>query len=313
VARRSGIGRGLAAILPEGEAGEELREVPVALIQPNPDQPRKHFDMEGLERLAQSLASAGVVQPLVVHPLANGRYQLLAGERRWRAARMAGLETVPAVLRSEPDGHRLQTALVENMAREDLNPVEEARACAALVEELDVSREEVARRLGRSRSSVSNLIRLLDLPDQVLDLLASATLSEGHGRALLAAKGQTERLQLARAAVRGDWSVRETERRVGDRWRHRDPTPRSAGRAGEGRGRPGAGPRPRGPGELGAPRTAGGDPLRRPRGATRPGPLAAPALSPGRRSPRRISHPVGRCVGQRPTRIPRPGAISSVG
>jgi ParB family chromosome partitioning protein len=214
VARRSGIGRGLAAILPEGEAGEELREVPVALIQPNPDQPRKHFDMEGLERLAQSLASAGVVQPLVVHPLANGRYQLLAGERRWRAARMAGLETVPAVLRSEPDGHRLQTALVENMAREDLNPVEEARACAALVEELDVSREEVARRLGRSRSSVSNLIRLLDLPDQVLDLLASATLSEGHGRALLAAKGQTERLQLARAAVRGDWSVRETERRV---------------------------------------------------------------------------------------------------
>lgn len=215
MARHSGIGRGLAAILPETEgAGEELREVPVALIQPNPDQPRKHFDADGLERLAQSLASAGVVQPLVVHPLPDGRYRLVAGERRWRAAKMADLDTVPAVLRSEPDGKGLQTALIENMAREDLNPVEEARACAALVEELDVSREEVARRLGRSRSSISNLIRLLDLPDQVLDLLAAGQLSEGHGRALLAVKGQTERLQLARSAMRGGWSVRETERRV---------------------------------------------------------------------------------------------------
>jgi ParB family chromosome partitioning protein len=215
VARPSGIGRGLAAILPEAEdVGEELREVPVALIQPNPDQPRKNFDSEGLERLADSLAAAGVVQPLVVHPLSDGRYRLVAGERRWRAARMAGLDTVPAVLRSESDGRGLQTALIENMAREDLNPVEEARACAALVEELDVSREEVARRLGRSRSSISNLIRLLDLPDQVLELLATGRLSEGHGRALLAAKGQTERLELARSAVRGGWSVRETERRV---------------------------------------------------------------------------------------------------
>lgn len=215
MARSAGIGRGLAAILPEVEgAPEELREVPVALIHPNPDQPRKHFEAEGLERLADSLAAAGVVQPLVVHPMPDGRYRLVAGERRWRAAKMAGLDTVPAVLRSEPDGNSLQTALIENMAREDLNPVEEARACAALVEELDLSREEVAKRLGRSRSAISNLIRLLDLPDQVLDLLAAGQLSEGHGRALLAAKGQTARLELARAAVRGGWSVRETERRV---------------------------------------------------------------------------------------------------
>jgi ParB family chromosome partitioning protein len=215
--RRGGMGRGLAAILPEPgpEAeGEDLREIPVGLIRPNPSQPRKSFDPDGLERLAASVAEAGVIQPLVVFALADGRYELIAGERRWRAAQLAGLETVPAVLRDEDHGRRLQTALIENMAREDLNPIEEARACAALVEELDVSREEVARRLGRSRSAISNLIRLLDLPDQVLDLLAAGELSEGHGRAILAAKGQDERRRLARAAVAGGWSVRETERRV---------------------------------------------------------------------------------------------------
>ncbi len=181
---------------------------------PNPDQPRKSFDPEKLEQLAASLAAAGVIQPLVVHELADGRYGLIAGERRWRAAQQAGLESVPIVIRDEDEGRRLQTALIENMAREDLNPVEEARACAALVEELSVSKEEVARRLGRSRSSVSNLIRLLDLPDQVLDLLAAGELSEGHGRALLAVKGQDARRRLAREAVAGGWSVRELERRA---------------------------------------------------------------------------------------------------
>ena len=213
--RRGGIGRGLAAILPEPEAGgDELREIPVGLIRPNPDQPRKSFDADALDRLAESVAEAGVIQPLVVHPLADGRYELIAGERRWRAARQAGLDAVPAVLRPEGETQRLQTGLIENMAREDLNPVEEARACAALVEELALSREEVARRLGRSRSAISNLIRLLDLPDQVLDMLGSSELSEGHGRALLAVKGQEQRRRLAREAVRGGWSVRETERRA---------------------------------------------------------------------------------------------------
>lgn len=215
MASRAGIGRGLAAILPESDDdGEELREVPVELIGPNPDQPRRSFDPEALDRLAESVAEAGVIQPLVVHPLADGRYELIAGERRWRAARKAGLETVPAVLRSEIEGRRLQTALIENMAREDLSPVEEARACAALVDELDLSKEEVARRLGRSRSSIANLIRLLDLPDPVLDRLAAGELSEGHGRALLGVRGQSQRLALAREAVRGGWSVRETERRA---------------------------------------------------------------------------------------------------
>lgn len=215
MSRRAGMGRGLAAILPESEErGEELREIPLNLIKPNPDQPRKSFDPEALDRLADSIAEAGIVQPIVVHPLADGRYELIAGERRWRAAGQARLETVPAVLRSSDEGRRMQTALIENMAREDLNPLEEARACAALVEELDLSREEVARRLGRSRSAISNLIRLLDLPDQVLTLLEAGELSEGHGRALLAAKGQDRRRELARAAVAGEWSVRETERQA---------------------------------------------------------------------------------------------------
>jgi ParB family chromosome partitioning protein len=213
--RRGGIGRGLSAILPEAEAGgDELREIPVGLIRPNPAQPRKSLDADALDRLAASVGEAGVIQPLVVRALPDGRYELIAGERRWRAAQRAGLDAVPAVLRSEDQARRLQTALIENMAREDLNPVDEARACAALVDELALSKEEAARRLGRSRSAISNLIRLLDLPDQVLDLLAVGELSEGHGRALLAVHGQGERRRLAREAVRGGWSVRETERRA---------------------------------------------------------------------------------------------------
>jgi len=210
------MGRGLAAILPEShEIGEpQFRDVPVELIRPNPGQPRKAFDADALARLAESVAESGVVQPLVVQPLSDGRYELIAGERRWRAAQKAGLATVPAILRTEEEAHRLQMALVENMAREDLNPIEEARACAALVEELELSREDVAKRVGRSRSAISNLIRLLDLPDQVIDMLESGELSEGHGRALLAVKGQDERRRLAREAAKNGWSVRETERRV---------------------------------------------------------------------------------------------------
>src|SRR3954454_20479906 len=185
---RRGMGRGLAAILPDSDVAEpELRELPVELIGPNPAQPRTRFDPESIKTLATSLADAGVVQPLIVSPLADGRYELVAGERRWRAARQAGLSTVPAIVRDEGESERLQTALIENMAREDLNPVDEARACAALVDDLGLSKEDLARRLGRSRSAISNLIRLLDLPDDVLDLLAAGELSEGHGRAILQA------------------------------------------------------------------------------------------------------------------------------
>jgi ParB family chromosome partitioning protein len=210
------MGRGLAAILPEttdGAAGE-LRELPVELVKPNPAQPRTRFDAEALEALASSIETSGVVQPLLVRPLRDGSYELIAGERRWRAARQAGLEKVPAIVRDSEQTERLQVALIENMVREDLNPVDEARACAALIDELGVSKEDLARRVGRSRPAVSNLIRLLDLPDELLELLETGELSEGHGKALLAARGNDVRRRLGREAAKHGWSVRETENRA---------------------------------------------------------------------------------------------------
>ena len=213
---KRGIGRGLAAILPETEAtaAGELRELPVELIKPNPSQPRTNFEPEALAALAASIEASGVVQPLLVRPLPDGSYELVAGERRWRAAQQAGIAKVPAVIRDQAEAERLQAALIENMVREDLNPVEEAKACAALVEELGLTKEELAKRVGRSRPAVSNLIRLLELPDEALGLLESGDLSEGHGKALLAARGNDVRRRLARDAARGGWSVRETEERV---------------------------------------------------------------------------------------------------
>ena len=154
------------------------------------------------------------MQPLIVRPLDDGRYELIAGERRWRAANHAGIDTVPALIRSGDEIQRMQTALIENVARENLNPVEEGRACAALVDELGVSKEELGRRLGRSRVAISNVIRLLDLPDEALLLLETGDLTEGHGRAILQARRRRARLALAKAAVDGGWSVRETERRA---------------------------------------------------------------------------------------------------
>jgi ParB family transcriptional regulator, chromosome partitioning protein len=214
-AQRRGMGRGLAAILPETRIGEpEYREIPVAMIRPNPDQPRRRFDSESIAALAASIADAGLIQPLIVRPLADGRYELIAGERRWRAAREAKLETVPALVRDEDEARRLQTALIENVAREDLNPVDEARACATLIEDLGVTKEELGRRLGRSRVAISNLVRLLDLPDPALKLLESGDLAEGHGRAILQARGAEARIEIARKAAAAGWSVRETERRA---------------------------------------------------------------------------------------------------
>jgi ParB family transcriptional regulator, chromosome partitioning protein len=211
-----GMGRGLAAILAAAprDDEEELRQVPVELISANPRQPRRQFDEEALVSLADSIRSRGVIQPVLVRPVAGGRYELVAGERRLRAARIAQLETVPAVVRQHDDADSLELAVIENMAREDLNPVEEARACTALVEELGLTREEVGLRVGRSRVAVSNLMRLLDLPDEVLELLERRQLSEGHGRALLTATDNSIRRNLARQAIAGHWSVRELETRA---------------------------------------------------------------------------------------------------
>jgi ParB family chromosome partitioning protein len=210
------MGRGLAAILSVApkDDGEELRDLPVELIEPNPNQPRRTFDEEALLGLAESIKIRGVIQPVLVRQLSNGTYELIAGERRLRAARLAELDSIPAIIRTDDDAASLEMALVENMAREDLNPVDEARACAALVEELGLTREEVGRRVGRSRVAVSNLIRLLDLPDDALELLEQDQLTEGHGRALLLAADHGDRRRLARTAAAEGWSVRQTEARA---------------------------------------------------------------------------------------------------
>jgi ParB family transcriptional regulator, chromosome partitioning protein len=234
---KRGMGRGLEAILSVSTAGaaqEELREVPVESISPNPRQPRRRFEEESLNALAGSLGERGVLQPVLVRPKPDGTYELIAGERRWRAAQIAGMKTIPAVVRPHDDAAALELALIENMVREDLNPVEEARACAALVEELGLTREQVGRRVGRGRVALSNLMRLLDLPDEALELLEGGALSEGHGRALLLAKDHTTRRQLARTAAAEGWSVRSVEDRArrsneGTRRGRRDGGERAAG------------------------------------------------------------------------------------
>jgi ParB family transcriptional regulator, chromosome partitioning protein len=214
--RQKGMGRGLAAILsvaPKDES-EELRQLAIELISPNPSQPRRNFDDESLLALAESIRIRGVLQPVLVRPLVDGNFELIAGERRWRAARIAELDTIPAVIRRDEDAASLEVALIENMAREDLNPIDEARACAALVEELGLTREDVGLRIGRSRVSVSNLIRLLDLPDDALELIERRQLTEGHGRALLLTEDNADRRNLAHEAAAAGWSVRDLEARA---------------------------------------------------------------------------------------------------
>jgi ParB family chromosome partitioning protein len=225
------MGRGLAAILSVSPAKDEedLRRLPVELVDRNPRQPRTSFDDEAIAALSESVRERGILQPILVRPVPGGRYELIAGERRWRAAQLAGLEEIPALVRERDDAEALEVALIENMAREDLNPVEEARACAALVEELGLTREDVGRRVGRSRVAVSNLMRLLDLPDEVLVLIERGDLTEGHGRALLLAEDHADRRSLARAAAAGEWSVRTLEAKA-----------RETGRGAGGRSRPAA-------------------------------------------------------------------------
>ncbi len=232
---RRGMGKGLAAILTASHDDRddvaELRDIPLEMITANPSQPRRHFDAEALVALSGSLRERGVLQPVLVRPVAGGTYELVAGERRWRAAQLAGLETVPALVRTQDDAASLELALIENMAREDLNPVEEARGCALLVEELGMTREAIGRRLGRSRVAISNLLRLLDLPDEALALLEDGSLSEGHGRALLMAPDHADRRRLAREAASEGWTVRETEDRARALAQSGDPAPRPRRRA----------------------------------------------------------------------------------
>ena len=213
---RRGLGRGLEVLLGGVPAAAELAQLPVGSIRPNTRQPRKRLDSEGIEELAESVRAQGLVQPVVVRPSADGGYELIAGERRWRAARVAGLATVPALVRETDDRDSLLLALVENVAREDLSPVDEARAYAALMDEFGLALGEVAEHVGRSKPTVSNRLRLLELPDDVLSLVERGQLSEGHARAVLAVPDNEERRRLVRRIVRQGLSVRAAERAA--RW-----------------------------------------------------------------------------------------------
>ena len=214
-APRRGLGRGLEVLVGGLEAGvPELLHLPVDAIHANPRQPRKRFDGEAGSGLAESVRRQGVIQPLLVRPRDAGGYELIAGERRWRAAREAGHETVPAVVREADDRDTLLLGLVENVAREQLSPAEEARAYAVLLDEFGLALGEVAERVGRSKPSVSNRVRLLDLPDDVLGMLERGQLTEGHARAVLAVPDHEGRRRLAREIVQKGLSVRAAEQRA---------------------------------------------------------------------------------------------------
>ena len=216
---RRGLGRGLSALLGDAEPlgpGAaplgSLVEIPLDAIVPNPDQPRAVIEPEALEALAASIRASGVLQPVVVAPSdAAGRHELIAGERRWRAARIAGMERVPAIVRAVDARERLELALVENVVREDLSPIDVAQACACLIEDFGQSHGELAGRLGRSRPAISNLVRLLELPEVVQEMISAGDLSEGHGRAILMADGPARRTRVAETVREQGLSVRATE------------------------------------------------------------------------------------------------------
>jgi ParB family chromosome partitioning protein len=214
--RRGGLGRGLGALIPTGPAedtieGARFDEVPLDSIEPNPRQPREVFDPDALAELVTSIREVGILQPVVVRELDPGRYQLIMGERRWRASREAGLETVPAIIRDTPDDALLRDALLENLHRQELNALEEAAAYAQLLEEFGATHEELADRVGRSRSHVTNTMRLLQLAPSVQRRVAAGVLSAGHARALLALDGAEAQEQLAARVVAEGLSVRAVE------------------------------------------------------------------------------------------------------
>ena len=221
MAKRRSLGRGLEALLStpgtvQVSADGELKELPLDLLQKGRYQPRLDMREEALAELAESIRAQGVVQPIVVRKLASkaGRYEIIAGERRWRAAQMAGLDTIPSVVRDIPDIAAVAVALIENIQREDLNPLEEARALKRLIDEFTVTHEEAAEAVGRSRVAVSNLLRLLELPQEVKDMVEGRDLGMGHARALLGLPTPAEQVALARRVVRQGLSVRETEKLV---------------------------------------------------------------------------------------------------
>lgn len=224
MARLSGLGRGLGALIPSDSTaaaapGDQprLEDIAVSAIEPNPLQPRLHFDEEALAELAESVREIGVLQPVLVRPLGDGTFQLIAGERRWRAATRAGLAVIPAIIRDTDDLGSIERALIENLHRQDLTPLEEAAAYQQLIEDFSLTHEQVATRVGKSRSAVTNTLRLMSLPPSIQALLADGRLSAGHAKALLGTPDRSFQEQLARRAVNEQWSVRMLEDAVRDR------------------------------------------------------------------------------------------------
>jgi ParB family chromosome partitioning protein len=212
---KKALGRGLSALLSDSLAqGDELLEIDIDLIEPNPDQPRLRFDETKLEELAQSIRSNGLVQPILLRRVPGGRYQIVAGERRWRAAQRAGLHKLSSVVREIPDSKLLELALIENIQRQELNPIEEAQAYQRLIRDFKMTQDEVAQRVGKDRSSVANYLRLLKLPAQIQKMLEDGSLSMGHARALLGLDSERLQTDLANDIVNRKLSVRDTEQAV---------------------------------------------------------------------------------------------------
>jgi ParB family chromosome partitioning protein len=220
VARRSGLGKGLGALIPPEAAGalggtpSALRDVPITAIRPNPHQPRRHFDEETLSSLAASVRELGVLQPILVREAGEGEYELIAGERRWRAAKRAGLSTIPVVVRTADDLSSLEQAVVENLHRQDLNPLEEAAAYQQLIEDFSMTHDQLATRVGKSRVTITNMLRLFQLPPAIQKLVAEGSLSAGHARALLGSPDRAFQESMARRAVQEGLSVRAVEEAV---------------------------------------------------------------------------------------------------
>lgn len=212
MAKKTGLGRGLDVLLPDNDEliQNVVQEVAIDDIDPNLQQPRRSFDEEPMAQLAQSIAQSGVLQPILVAEY-NGRYRIIAGERRWRAARMAGLSTIPCIVKDFDRMQQMEAALVENLQREDLNPMDEAEAVSALMEECGYTQEAAAERLGRSRPAVANLLRLLTLPEEVRELVRTGALSQGHARALVGITPESRLLDLAHECILKGWSVRQLE------------------------------------------------------------------------------------------------------
>ena len=214
--KKSGLGKGLDALFLDNSTDEGLKAVTLNIndIEPNREQPRKHFDEDALSELADSIETHGVIQPLLVRPLSDGGYQLIAGERRWRASRMAGLNEIPVVIREMSDSEAMELALVENLQREDLNPIEEAEGFRLLMENYNLTQDQAAQRVGKSRPAVANAVRLLALPDELLEKVKFGTLSPGHARTLLSLEDAQKMIKVAEEIIKRNLSVRDSEKLV---------------------------------------------------------------------------------------------------